>query len=82
MALDQPKEGIAYFQIHYKEKDPEIALYVLLRLIEQEQRWDLWISTYDQAVKERGIKPREALGRSRSEVQEKLIGRTTARDTH
>ncbi|RPJ82967.1 MAG: hypothetical protein EHM18_15050 [Acidobacteria bacterium] len=77
MALGQPKEAIGYFQKHYMEKNPEIALYVLLRMIEHHGCWALWLKTYDEAV-ERGVRPRDELRRAYRDIQGKLDGRTKA----
>lgn len=75
MALDQPDGATRYFHQHYKEKDAEIALYVLLRMIKDRGCWDLWMRTYQEAV-DNGIQPREELQRQSKDIQDKFnIGR-------
>lgn len=68
MALEQPDAATQYFFQYYVEKNPEIALYVLLRMIEQRRSWSLWLQTYENAVCG-GIKPRAELQRRFNEMR-------------
>jgi hypothetical protein len=70
MALSLPNDAVKYFRKHYSEKDPEIALYVLLRKIGHCRCWDLWLKTYQEAV-DSGVRPREELQRSFKEIRQK-----------
>jgi hypothetical protein len=69
MALEQPDAATQYFFQYYVEKNPEIALYVLLRMIEQRRSWGLWLQTYGNAVGG-GIRPREELQRRLNEIRQ------------
>ncbi len=60
LSLYQPQEAIDYFKRYYKEKDNEITLYVLLRLLKKMGLNTFWKQEYELAIKN-GIKPREAL---------------------
>ncbi|MBZ5500252.1 MAG: hypothetical protein LAP85_27980 [Acidobacteriia bacterium] len=71
MALEQPEDAIRYFRQYHVEKNPEIALYVLLRMIEQRRSWVLWLQTYENAVCG-GIQPREELQRRLKEIRGSL----------
>ena len=68
MALDQPDHAVGYFRQHYAERDPEIALYVLLRLIGHCQSWALWLRIYEEALGS-GVRPREELQRRYKEIR-------------
>jgi len=70
MALDQPDDANRYYWQHQKEASPEIALYVLLRMLRHRQCWNLWLRAYQEAVA-RGIQPREELQRQSGEIREK-----------
>jgi hypothetical protein len=52
---------------------PEIALYVLLNMIDGPQQWDLWTKTYQQALR-CGIRPRPELKAKYLEIQERARG--------
>jgi len=71
MTLEQPDAATQYFLQYYEEKDCEIALYVLLRMIEHCRSWGLWIETYENAVCG-GIKPRAELQRRFNEIRGSL----------
>jgi hypothetical protein len=60
VALSEYEEAVDYFYRRYDEKDSEISLYVLLRLIERYGQRDLWIQTYEDSIT-RGVRPREEL---------------------
>src|SRR5262245_33253249 len=60
MALCEYDEAIDYFHKHYVVEESEIALYVLLNMIDGQQQWDLWTKTYEQALR-CGIRPRPEL---------------------
>jgi hypothetical protein len=70
MALNMPNESVSYFRKYYVEKNPEITLYVLLRMIEHHHDWELWLKTYQDAV-DGGVRPREELQRLYKEIREK-----------
>ncbi len=72
MALAQPEDAIRYFRQYHLEKNSEIALYVLLRMIEQRQSWGLWLQTYENAVCG-GIQPRQELQRRFSDIRASLV---------
>ncbi len=69
MALDQPDQAVGYFRQYYAERDPEVALYVLLRLIGHCQSWALWLRIYEESLGS-GVRPREALQRRYREIQD------------
>lgn len=71
MALGMPNDAVRYFRNHYSEENPEITLYVLLRMIEHYHEWHLWLKTYQEAVGS-GIHPREELQRLSKEIQQKI----------
>lgn len=71
MALEQPDAATQYFYQYYVEKDPEIVLYVLLRMIEHRRSWSLWLQNYENAVCG-GIKPRAELQRRFNEIRGSL----------
>jgi hypothetical protein len=62
MALCEYDEAVNYFRKYDSQKDPEISLYILLRLIEGHRDDKLWVRTYEESVKS-GIRPREELKR-------------------
>jgi hypothetical protein len=70
MALYEYDEAVDYFQKHYVGEESEIALYVLLNMIECHQQWDLWTKTYEQAIRS-GIRPRPQLKSRYLEIQER-----------
>lgn len=53
-------EAIQYYNKNYIEKDSEITLYVLLRLLWEYELKEFWLKEYDKAQKN-GVKPRETL---------------------
>lgn len=71
MELEQPDDAVRYFLRHYAERNPEITLYVLLRMIERRGCWGLWIRTYEEGVAS-GIHPREELQRRFRKLREEL----------
>ena len=70
MALCEDDEAVDYFHKHYVGEEPEIALYVLLNMIDRHQQWDLWAKTYEQAIRS-GIRPRSQLKTRYLEIQER-----------
>jgi hypothetical protein len=70
MALCEYDEAVDYFRKHYVGEGREIALYVLLNMIDRHQQWDLWTSTYEQAIRS-GIRPRPQLKSRYIEIQER-----------
>ena len=60
MALFEPGEAVEYFQRHYVEKDAEITLYVLLRMIERYADKNLWMKVYERAL-DNSVHPRPQL---------------------
>jgi hypothetical protein len=68
MALEQPDAATQYFSQYYVEKNSEVALYVLLCMIENRRSWSLWLQTYQTAVCG-GIKPRTELQRRFNEIR-------------
>jgi hypothetical protein len=70
MALCEYEEAVEYFHKHYVRKEPEIALYVLLNMIDRHQQWDLWTKTYQQALR-CGIRPRPELKAKYLGIQER-----------
>jgi hypothetical protein len=70
MALCESDKAVDYFYKHYVGEDPEIALYVLLHMIDRHQQWDLWAKTYQQAAHS-GIRPRSELKTRYLEIQER-----------
>ena len=70
MALCEYEEAVEYFRKHYVREEPEIALYVLLNLIDRYQQRDLWAKTYEQAVRSK-ISPRSELKTRYLEIQER-----------
>jgi len=69
MALCEYDEAVDYFRKHYVGEEPEIALYVLLNMIDRHQQWDLWARTYEQAIRS-GIRPRSELRDRYMEIRE------------
>ena len=70
VALDQAEDAVCHFRRHYAEKNQEIALYVLLRMVEHRELWALWLRTYHEALS-LGVLPREELQRRFKEIQER-----------
>jgi hypothetical protein len=70
MALCEYEEAVEYFHMHYVREEPEIALYVLLNMIDRHQQWDLWAKTYEQAIRSK-IRPRSELKTRYLEIQER-----------
>lgn len=58
--LGEPDEAIGYYWKHAKDSDNEITLYKLLDTIALFEDRDLWIMTYEDALKKK-IKPRDYL---------------------
>ena len=69
MALSEHDGAVRCFRRHYVEKNPEIKLYVLLRLIRQYKDQDLWLDAYRTAVAE-GVRPRSELKEMYQRIQE------------
>ena len=59
-ALCEFEEAADYYRKHVHRRDAEISLYLLLYLLGEYGRMDLWIREYESAIN-RGIKPRESL---------------------
>lgn len=70
MALCEYDEAVDYFRKHYVGEEPEIALYVLLNMIERHQQWGLWIRAYEQAMFS-GIRARQELRSRYMKLQER-----------
>ena len=71
MALCEYDEAVDYFHKHYVGEEPEIALYVLLNMIDRQQQWGIWTRTYEQAIRS-GIRPRPPQLKTRYlEIQER-----------
>ncbi|MBI4454720.1 MAG: hypothetical protein HY644_02340 [Acidobacteria bacterium] len=58
--LTEFDRAVEYFQRHYSERNPEIALYVCLRLLQQHASPEIWIRTYEGAL-QNGVTPRQEL---------------------
>ena len=71
MALCEHDEALNYFRQHNAEKNPEISLYILLRLVEGHRENELWIRTYEEGVKS-GVRPREELKRRYDSKQQEM----------
>jgi hypothetical protein len=69
MALCENDEAVDFFRKHYVREEPEIALYILLNMIDRQQCPDLWARTYEQAIRS-GIRPRSQLKHRYLEIQE------------
>jgi len=70
MALCEYEEAVEYFHKHYLGEEPEIALYVLLNMIDRHRQWDLWMKTYEQGIRSK-IHPRSELKTRYFEIQER-----------
>jgi len=70
MALCEYEEAVEYFHRHYVREEPEVALYVLLHMLDRHQQWDLWAKTYEQAIRSK-ICPRSELKTRYLEIQER-----------
>lgn len=62
-------EAINYFHANYQEKDKEIVLYILLRLLFQYKLKDQWKKEYERAVNN-GVEPRGSLYKVYNYVQD------------
>ncbi|WP_297418914.1 hypothetical protein [Clostridium sp.] len=60
IALCEYDEAIKYFNCNNVDRDSEVTLYVLLRLLLEYELKEYWLREYDEALK-KGVKPREAL---------------------
>ncbi|MDR1078852.1 MAG: hypothetical protein LBL55_09395 [Propionibacteriaceae bacterium] len=61
LALREPEAGIAHYQRHFQERNPEVKLYCLLYyLLGGDDLAELWLREYDRAVAA-GVKPRRQL---------------------
>ena len=58
--LEEYEEAIRYYQKNNQEKNSEVSLYVLLKLLLEYELKECWLSEYNKAVA-KGIKPRDAL---------------------
>ncbi|HBY21607.1 MAG TPA: hypothetical protein DEG71_11500 [Clostridiales bacterium] len=67
--LCEYEKGIQYFNESYVERDKEITLYVLLRILFVLDLDEWWVYAYDLAVK-KGVKPRERLQKMYEFVKE------------
>ena len=61
VSLAEPEDGVKYYFQNSQERNPEITLYRVLRLIDIMDDSDAWIYAYEYGVKKRKIKPREEL---------------------
>lgn len=68
-SLGEIEAGITYFKQNYREKDQEVALYCLLKLLEDLGTKDLWLREYEWAQGQ-GIQPRESLATVYSHLKE------------
>jgi hypothetical protein len=60
-ALHEQEEGIAYFKRRYKDRNPEVKLYILLTyFLDDDDYADLWLREYESAVA-KGVSPRPRL---------------------
>jgi hypothetical protein len=71
MALCENDEAVDFFRKHYVREEPEIALYILLNMIDRQQCPDLWARTYEQAIRS-GVRPRSQLKQRYLEIQERV----------
>lgn len=62
MSLCEYEKAIKYYHANHLERDKEISLYILLRLLEDHECMDYWIKEYKLA-KEKGIELRASLQR-------------------
>jgi hypothetical protein len=62
IALYKYEEAIQYYKINNGERNKEISLYVLLRLLFEYRLKDYWLREYEIALKE-GVIPRDGLKR-------------------
>jgi hypothetical protein len=67
--LCEYKEAIQYFRDNYIEKEKEIFLYVLLKLLFEYDLIEYWLGECNRALGE-GIKPRSALLKMNTYIQE------------
>ncbi|GAA4075242.1 hypothetical protein [Amphibacillus indicireducens] len=56
--LGESKEAIAFFKKHYIERTEEIKLFILLDMLEADQRLEDWLDVYQDALKKK-IEPRD-----------------------
>lgn len=69
IALCEYDEAIKYFNDNNVERDSEVSLYILLRLLLEYELKEYWLREYDEAVKKR-VKPREALQKTYKYIRE------------
>lgn len=69
IALCEYGEAIKYFNCNYVERDSEVSLYVLLRLLFEYELKEYWLKEYNEALK-KGVKPREALQKTYKYIKE------------
>lgn len=69
MALGEYEKAIKYYHENYEERESEISLYVLLRMLLGYELKEYWLREYDEAV-QRGVKPRDVLQRTYKYIQE------------
>ena len=60
MALSETKLALEYFDSYFEESNPEIKLYILVRLLMEYGKKDDILRVIREA-KEKGIKPRSSL---------------------
>ncbi len=58
--LFEYSNAVSYFKAHYSEKDREISLYVLLKLLLELHQKDCFLDEYEKALTD-GINPRDSL---------------------
>jgi hypothetical protein len=70
MALGEYSEAITYYHNNYQEKNPEVNLYVLLKLLSMYNLTADWRSEYEKAV-QKGIQPRPRLQKMYEYIRDK-----------
>jgi hypothetical protein len=72
MALYEFDDAIRFYwsqNTSRSEREREIALYILLSYLESHERFDLWVSEYENAVRKK-IRPRETLAKQYALLKE------------
>lgn len=69
LSLHDYDDAIKYFHRHYKERDKEVALYILLWSLYSYDLKDYWLREYEVGV-QKGIKPRNSLQKTYDYITE------------
>lgn len=77
LSLHEYEDAIKYFYKHYKERNKEVAMYVLLWHLYRNDLKDYWLREYETGVK-KGIKPRKSL----QETYDHIIENNQLPDTY